>query len=218
MGLDNRTGQYTRPTGICEPAGILFAVFLICCVSIVAGCVSASASRSVQDWNAWSTLQQKFSQQVGSTLKTLDEHHAVLNTAIISGNPDITSLRKNLDLDKDSLDLWKSQMMALDSAATRFFTNASHLNGTAFATAQRMDNNIGVYLQNMNAARGELNAYCIHLDQYLSEGDLNYADDSQRVAADAARERALVYLKQADDALGALDEDAKVLERAQTVI
>lgn len=218
MGLNKRTGEYTRPTGICEPAGILVAVCLICCVSIVAGCVSASASRSVQDWNAFSALQHKFSQQVGATLKTLDDHHAILNAEIVSGNPDVASLRNNLASDKESLDLWKPQMMALDSAATRFFTNASQLNSTAYATAQRMNTNIGVYLQNMNAARGELNAYNIQLDQYLSEGDLNFADDSQRVAADAARERALLYLKQADDALGALDADAKILERAQTVI
>jgi len=192
-------------------------LILLCCSIFSAGCVSASASRSVQDWNAWSGLQHNFSQQVSSTLTTMDDHQKLLNAAIASGDPDFASLRQNLATDRENLDLWIPQMKALDAAATRFYANASVLNGSAYNAGQDMNTNFNVYLMNMNAARGELVSYCKNLDTYLAEGNLDYADDSLRQGADASRERALVYLKQADDALTALDSNAATLERAQTV-
>jgi len=218
MSSDRTTGKKTRSAGIFAPVGIFCAICLLCVAAVFSGCVSASASQSVQDWNAWSALQQKFSYDVAGTLTTMDGHQTALNAEIQSGKPDFSGLRGNIAADKESLDRWKLQLMALDSSANRFFANATLLNGTAYETAQRMNANIGAYLQNINAARTELTAYCTHLDLYLSEGDFTYADDSQRVAADAARERALLDLKHADDALAALDADVKALERAQTVI
>lgn len=218
MCRKQKSRQDTRQAGSGSPAVILWAVFLMHCAAFSAGCVSASASQSVQDWNAWSALQQKFSGQAGATLETLDSHHAILNTAIANGKTDFASLRSNISTDRENLDLWKPQLLALDAAATRFYANATPLNGTARGPAQRMIANIDVYLLNMNAARGELTSYCTNLDAYLGESDLDYADDARRTAADAARERALLYLKQADDALVALDADAAALGRAQTVI
>jgi len=198
---------------------ILFSLLALLCFSAIfaAGCVSASASQSVRDWNVWSGLQRNFSGQVSSTLQTMDSHQTLLNTAIAGGNPDYPSLRKDLASDREALELWVPQMTALDAAATRFYDNASVLNGTAYDAGQRINGNINVYLLNMNAARNELTSYCTNLDAYLAEGSLDYADDSRREAADAARKRALVYLKQADEALTVLDADATALEQAQTV-
>jgi hypothetical protein len=199
-------------------AGIFCAALVLCFAVLSSGCVSASTSQSVQDWNAWSALQQNFSKQAEMTLKTLDDHHTTLNAAIISRDPEFASLRQNLASDRESLELWMPQMMALDSAATRFYANASLLNGSAYDTAQRMNANINRYLTSMNAARIELENYCTSLNAYLADGDLDYADESQRSDADTARQRAITYLNQANDALTALDTDAKILERAQTVI
>lgn len=206
------------PGGRWNHAGVVCCILLLVCTVISTGCVSASASRSVQDWNSWSVLQQKFSQQTAKTLASIDGHHACFNAAVLSGKPDYSALRSDFVSDKESLESWKPQMLALDANAGRFFTNASVLNGTAFNTAQRMNTNIDVYLKNMNAARSELVAYCTNLEAYLAENDPDYADESLRMAADTSRERALKYLKQADDALTALDVDAQALERAQRVI
>jgi len=193
-------------------------LLLLCSAALTAGCVSAGAVRSVQDWNAWSDLQQNFSHQVDSTLVTMDGHERDLNTAITGGNPDMESLRRDFAADKENLDGWIPSLMALDAAATRFYANTSVLNGTAYGAGQDINANINVYLLNMNAARGELTTYCRNLDSYLAEGDPDYADDSLRVAAEDAKERALLYRQQADEALAALDADAARLERAQGVI
>lgn len=219
MSSDKMKEQNTRPARISAKIGILVVVFLLfCCAVLFTGCVNASVSRSVQDWNSWSVLQQKFSQQTATTLQTIDSHHANFNAGIMSGKPDYSTLRSDLVSDRESLELWKPQLLGLDAAAGRFLTNTSLLNGTPYNTAQRMNSNIDGYLKNMNAARGELVVYCTNLETYLAGGDLDYADDSLISAAETAREKALNYLKQADDALYSLDVDARALEHYQQVI
>jgi hypothetical protein len=206
---------------------ISFTLIFLLALSVVAGCTSVrtadthNTTVAVQEYNAWVARQQIVDRDIRITISTVGDHASAYNAEIAKDQPDYTSIRSNLDQDRQLLDQWGTDDRAIAASTDQFEKNTSSLTyGNASVTRTHqilglMTQYMKIYNVESENARQHLIEYVKHAEAYLGPDDPDYFNDQFRLDALQAKEQARGSLANGDIAMGNLSGQASELERIQ---
>jgi hypothetical protein len=205
---------------------VLILILLLCSAG-TAGCASVrtadthNTTIAVQDYNAWIARQQTVDRDVTGAVTRIGDHVTAYNTGIASDRPDLALLRDNLAKDRQSLDLWGTDLTALSAAIDRFEQNTTALTYDN-ASARQTKEILGQMTRYMRActierenARQHLIEYVDNALAYIAPDDPDYWNEQYRKDAMEAKAGAGQSLVNGDLALQNLTTQAVHLESLQ---
>jgi septal ring factor EnvC (AmiA/AmiB activator) len=200
-------------------------LFLLVATLFSPGCTAVrladthNTTLAVRSYNNWVESQKTYDQQVRASLDRIGQNINDYNRELARSQPDNKNLRANIASDRQILQDWETQSIALDAATGQFASDTSALNLSASPESKQavevLTQDMKIYSITMKNAQQHLVDYTTAMNSYLAPDDPDYWNDAFRIAAIDANSKAIKTIADGDDALAALSSAGKKLENLQ---